>query len=135
MEAISIKEREQQEDYRCTYRKKERRIIERIKLENECSIDITTDESTDIIKGKLRDVSPIGCSFTLEKSDKSEKIYVDSFVKLIFNNDLNYFALFGRVIWKKQISDTQISYGCQMPIFNKQIEEFVRQTTEENQMQ
>ena len=109
-------------NYKTKY-KKERRSVERLKVSIECKVDIGNDKEAELIPGELLDISPVGFSFKL---NTPTELNVDSFIKVIFNIGINYYALCGRIIWRNKISDTQVNYGCQMPVFNKQIEEFTK---------
>lgn len=102
---------------------KEQREVERYEVAEECMVFIGDNL---IGAGKLRNISPKGFNFETEETLEFDD---NTFIKIVFKSNYYCLTLCGKVIWENKLKDKNI-YGCAMPIFNKQVQDYIYAMTE-----
>lgn len=102
---------------------KEQREVERYEVAEECMIFIGDNL---IGAGKLRNISPKGFNFETEETLEFDD---NTFIKIVFKSNYYCLTLCGKIIWKNKINNKNI-YGCAIPVFNKQVQDYIYAMTD-----
>lgn len=103
--------------------KREQREVERYEVAEECVIFIGDKL---IGAGKLRNISPKGFNFETEETLEFDD---NTFIKIVFKSNYYCLTLCGKIIWENNIAGNNI-YGCAIPIFNKQVQDYIYAMTD-----
>lgn len=102
---------------------KEQREVERYEVAEECMIFIGDNL---IGAGKLRNISPKGFNFETEKTLEFDN---NTFIKIVFKSNYYCLTLCGKIIWENKVNNKNI-YGCAIPVFNKQVQDYIYAMTD-----
>lgn len=102
---------------------KEQREVERYEVTEECMILIGDNL---IGAGKLRNISPKGFNFETEETLEFDD---NTFIKIVFKSNYYCLTLCGKIIWENKINNKNI-YGCAIPVFNKQVQDYIYAMTD-----
>lgn len=102
---------------------KEQREVERYEVAEECMIFIGDNL---IGAGKLRNISPKGFNFETEETLEFDD---NTFIKIVFKSNYYCLTLCGKIIWENKVNNKNI-YGCAIPVFNKQVQDYIYAMTD-----
>lgn len=102
---------------------KEQREVERYEVAEECIIFIGDNL---IGAGKLRNISPKGFNFETEETLEFDD---NTFIKIVFKSNYYCLTLCGKIIWENKVNNKNI-YGCAIPVFNKQVQDYIYAMTD-----